>query len=81
MAVLAIVGMLLTAQQILTNPDGLCASFCRLSLSCMSLFIGFCCLPCRMICGYKYKGYTGSDPNNKAVFLQAETYTNDLELT
>ena len=73
--------MLFTAQQLLENPDGLCTSFCRLSLTVASLLMRLCCVPCSLICGYKYKGYTGTDQNNKAVFLQAEEYTNDLDDT
>jgi hypothetical protein len=80
-ALSAIIGMLYTAQQIFEHPDGLCASCCRLSLTVTSLCIRLLCVPCTLICGYRYKGYTGSDPNNKAVFLQAEEYTNELELT
>lgn len=80
-AVLSLIGMLFTAQQLLEKPDGLCASCCRCSLTFCTLCIKMCCLPCSLICGYKYNGYTGSDPSNKAVFLQAEEYTDDLELT
>ena len=81
LAFFGLVGMLVTAQQLFDHPDGLCASCCRLSLTFASLLIRMCCIPCSVLCGFKYKGYTGSDPSNKAIFLQAEEYTDDLELT
>ena len=77
-AVLGIIGMLLTAYQLFENPDGLCASCCRLSLKISSFFLKVICLPCRLCCG-RYSGYHTSDPENRAVFV--EEYTNDLELT
>ena len=77
---LGIVGMLITAQQILEKPDGLCSSLCRLALTFASLIMRLLCVPCTLVCGYKYRGYQGGNPTNKAVFLQAEEYTNDLDL-
>lgn len=77
-AFLGISGMLFTAYQFLENPDGLCASCCRLSLKVVSFLLKLLCLPCR-ICFGRYSGYTGSDPRNRTVFV--EEYTNDLELT
>ncbi len=80
-AFLSIFGMLFTAQQLLERPDGLCANCCRLSLKLATIFMKLCCMPCSLICGYKPNGYTGTDQTNRAVFLQAEEYTDDLELT
>lgn len=77
-AVLGIIGMLLTAYQLFENPDGLCASCCRLSLKISTFLLKVICLPCRLCCG-RYSGYHTSNPENRAVFV--EEYTNDLELT
>lgn len=77
-AVLGIIGMLLTAYQLFENPDGLCASCCRLSLKISTFLLKVICLPCRLCCG-RYSGYHTSDPENRTVFV--EEYTNDLELT
>uniref|UniRef100_A0A7S3QBI5 Uncharacterized protein n=1 Tax=Chaetoceros debilis TaxID=122233 RepID=A0A7S3QBI5_9STRA len=80
-AFFGIVGMLLTAWQLFENPDGLCASCCRLSLKISAFLLKIMCVPCKLCFG-RYSGYTGSDPNNRTVFLEkAELYTNDLELT
>eukprot|EP01083_Nonionella_stella_P237329 832681_1 len=80
-AFLGIVGMLITAWQLFENPDGLCASCCRLSLKVSAFLLKIMCLPCKLCCG-RYSGYTTSDPKNRTVFLEkAEEYTNDLELT
>lgn len=75
---LGIVGMVFTAYQIIENPDGLCASLCRLSIKFSSFLLKIVCLPCRLCCG-KYSGYSTSDPKNRTLFV--EEYTNDLELT
>jgi hypothetical protein len=77
-AVFGIVGMILTAWQLFENPDGLCASCCRLSVKASKFLVKICCLPCKLCCG-RYSGYTSSDPKNRTLFV--EEYTNDLELT
>ena len=51
MAAFAVVGMIFTAYQLDTNPDGICASFCRLMVSLSSCLLKVLCLPCRFICG------------------------------
>jgi len=79
-AFVSIIGMLVTAQQLLEKPDGICANFCRLSLKAATLCMKCCCIPCSLLCGYKPNGYTGTDQTNRAVFLQAEEYTDDLEM-
>ena len=51
MALFAVVGMIFTAYQLDTNPDGICASFCRLMVSLSACLLKVLCLPCRFICG------------------------------
>eukprot|EP00565_Helicotheca_tamesis_P007314 CAMPEP_0185724924 /NCGR_PEP_ID=MMETSP1171-20130828/1274_1 /TAXON_ID=374046 /ORGANISM="Helicotheca tamensis, Strain CCMP826" /LENGTH=564 /DNA_ID=CAMNT_0028392895 /DNA_START=92 /DNA_END=1786 /DNA_ORIENTATION=- len=48
---LAVVLWLLTAHQVMENPDGLCAGICRLCVKCVCLIFKIVCLPCRFICG------------------------------
>jgi hypothetical protein len=79
-AFLSIAFMLFTAAQLLENPNGLCASCCRLTLKTVRLFVKFfCCIPLSFLCGTKYDEYTPSDPLDKSTFLEAEEYTKDLE--
>jgi len=42
--------LLVTAHQVMNNPDGLCAGCCRLTNQCICCFIRIFCLPCRAIC-------------------------------
>jgi len=83
LAFFGIFGMLFTAYSILERPDGLCANVCRLSLKGTEVFLKIICFPFR-VCGLKYRGYTGSkwnDAQDKAVFIQAEDYIHDLEMS
>jgi len=58
---LGIVGMLTVAYQVIENPDGLCANFCRLCLKCVSCSYKVFCLPCRFLCGgHATEGYDAS---------------------
>eukprot|EP00569_Conticribra_weissflogii_P004113 CAMPEP_0171328842 /NCGR_PEP_ID=MMETSP0878-20121228/878_1 /TAXON_ID=67004 /ORGANISM="Thalassiosira weissflogii, Strain CCMP1336" /LENGTH=447 /DNA_ID=CAMNT_0011828723 /DNA_START=13 /DNA_END=1356 /DNA_ORIENTATION=+ len=41
---------LVTAHQVMENPDGLCAGFCRLILKLICCIIRVLCLPCRYLC-------------------------------
>ena len=77
-AFFGVIGMIFTAWQLFENPDGLCASCCRLSIKGSSFLLKIICLPCKLCCG-RYAGYTSSDPKNRTLFV--EEYTNDLELT
>ena len=79
MMVFAFFGMIVTAWQVMENPDGLCASCCRLSVRMSGCLLKALCLPCNVFCG-KYAGYQGTDPTNRAKFLTPEDYTNDLTL-
>jgi len=41
------------AHQMLNNPDGCCASVCRILTRCTCCIMGALCFPCKMICGSK----------------------------
>ena len=47
----AIVGMIFTAWQMSDNPDGIYASLCRLTLTCIHLVFRIIMSPCRKCCG------------------------------
>ena len=79
LVLIAVIGMILTAWQLLENPDGLCSSCCRYSVQISRCMLKVLCLPCSVFCG-KYTGYQGTDPANRAKFLTPEEYTHDLEL-
>mmetsp|Transcript_8620 Transcript_8620/g.23274 ORF Transcript_8620/g.23274 Transcript_8620/m.23274 type:complete len:312 (-) Transcript_8620:749-1684(-) len=66
---------LATAHQMLENPDGCCASICRIFVACFCAILRCVCFPCRTICGC-----TGSS-NRQTHELVDNTFTNDLELT
>merc|ERR1719223_2027970 len=51
MAVFAVFGMIFVAYQLDSNPDGICASFCRLMVSLSSCILKVVCFPCKFICG------------------------------
>ena len=74
-----VIGMILTAWQILENPDGLCSSCCRLSVNISRCLLAVLCLPCNVFCG-KYAGYQGTDRSDRAKFLTPDEYTHDLTL-
>jgi len=56
MSVLAVVGMIFTAYQIDSNPDGICAGLCRLMVSLSACLLKILFLPCRYICGCPSSG-------------------------
>lgn len=47
----AIIGMIFTAWQMSDNPDGIYASLCRLTLTCIQLVFRIIMSPCRKCCG------------------------------
>ena len=47
----AIIGMIFTAWQMSDNPDGIYASLCRLTLTCIQLLCRIIQSPCRKCCG------------------------------
>ena len=80
--VFGILGMLLTAWQLLDNPDGLCASFCRLMVKCVKFFLRIVCLPCTICCqGSQGRYANANNPADNAVFMETENYISDLEMT
>lgn len=80
-AVFGLLGMILTAWQILENPDGLCTSCCRLVVKASSFLLKVMFLPCKLCCN-KSKGYNGTnaaDPNT-SMFVGSEQF-NTMEMT
>eukprot|EP00547_Thalassionema_nitzschioides_P012695 CAMPEP_0194260524 /NCGR_PEP_ID=MMETSP0158-20130606/45556_1 /TAXON_ID=33649 /ORGANISM="Thalassionema nitzschioides, Strain L26-B" /LENGTH=533 /DNA_ID=CAMNT_0039000617 /DNA_START=16 /DNA_END=1617 /DNA_ORIENTATION=+ len=72
---LMILFSVLVAHQMLNNPDGCCASFCRVVTQCTCCIFGTVCFPCRMVCGgNKRRGHT-------RMMNDSNTYGHDLELT
>jgi hypothetical protein len=65
--------LLITAQQIIENPDGCCARLCRFSIA----FWRVVCWPCRKVCcrGKKRRGHTVIADDGYA------GYSHDLELS
>jgi hypothetical protein len=65
--------LLITAQQIIENPDGCCAKICRFSIT----FWRVVCWPCRKVCcrGKKRRGHTVIADDGYA------GYSHDLELS
>jgi len=68
---------LLSAQQLIENPDGCCASICRMFVACICGITRCLCWPCRFICGC-----TGRDRRNHDLIMAGDNnYTHDLELS
>jgi hypothetical protein len=53
----AIIGMIFTAWQMSDNPDGIYASLCRLTLTCIHLVFRIIMSPCRKCCGGGYRNH------------------------
>ena len=78
-ALFGLLGMVFTGWQLLENPQGLCASICRLCVTCFACFCKVIFLPCRLCCD-RHRGYTGSNTMDNSSFLNNE-HTHDLELS
>jgi hypothetical protein len=60
----AITGMIFTAWQMSDNPDGIYASLCRLTLTCLQLVFRIILSPCRKFlpcCGYRNHHLSGTN--------------------
>lgn len=66
---------LFSAQQVIENPDGCCASLCRCSVKFFCFFFKLLCFPCRMCCGNKDRR------SHDLMVGSSDSYTHDLELT
>merc|ERR1712032_325220 len=65
------------AYQLLENPDGCCASLCRISVACVCGFLRCICYPCRTICGC-----TGQSTGPHSIISNEDGhFTHDLELS
>eukprot|EP00536_Pseudo-nitzschia_multiseries_P013895 jgi/Psemu1/310365/fgenesh1_kg.629_\ len=62
------------AYQMLHNPDGCCASICRITVACWCGILRCVCYPCRAMCGC-----TGQQAP-KYEIPDEERFPNDLEL-
>lgn len=68
---------ILTAQQMLENPNGCCVSICRILVALTCGITRCVCYPCRAMCGC-----TNPDRRNHEIMLQSDdNYTHDLELS
>jgi len=64
------------AYQLLENPEGCCASICRIAVACMCGVLRCVCYPCRAICGC-----TGQSTRNHMIVPEDGNFTHDLELS
>mmetsp|Transcript_21620 Transcript_21620/g.51577 ORF Transcript_21620/g.51577 Transcript_21620/m.51577 type:complete len:379 (+) Transcript_21620:151-1287(+) len=64
------------AYQMLENPDGCCASLCRITVACWCGIIRCICYPCRSICGC-----TGGSEAQHMMVPDDGQFTHDLELS
>mmetsp|Transcript_9915 Transcript_9915/g.20728 ORF Transcript_9915/g.20728 Transcript_9915/m.20728 type:complete len:399 (+) Transcript_9915:126-1322(+) len=64
------------AYQMLENPDGCCASVCRISVACWCGIARCICYPCRSVCGC-----TGSPSGDHVMVPGDGGFTHDLELS
>jgi len=64
------------AYQLLENPDGLCASMCRITVACWCGIARCICYPCRSICGC-----TGQSGGQHMIVPDDGHFTHDLELS
>jgi len=72
---LMILFSVIVAHQMLNNPDGCCASICRVITQCTCCIFSTICFPCAMVCGgNKRRGHT-------RMMNDSNTYGHDLELT
>jgi len=64
------------AYQMLENPDGCCASLCRITVACWCGLVRCICYPCRSICGC-------TDPSGGQHMMVPDDghFTHDLELS
>ncbi|VEU37726.1 unnamed protein product [Pseudo-nitzschia multistriata] len=63
------------AYQTLNNPNGICASICRITVACWCGILRCICYPCRAVCGC-----TG-EPTQKYNIPEDGGFSNDLELS
>lgn len=70
--------LIMTAHQMLENPDGCCASICRLVVACQCAITRCVCFPCRLICGST--GRSNQRYSNELGYSRNQ-YSSDLELT
>jgi len=64
------------AYQMLENPDGFCASICRITVAGWCGIIRCICYPCRAMCGC-----TGGSSGGQHMMVPEDGFTNDLELS
>jgi hypothetical protein len=69
--------MIITAHQMVENPDGCCASVCRLITGCTCCIFRTICFPCRACCG----GGGRKRRTRQHQMLGNGNYTHDLELS
>jgi hypothetical protein len=66
--------IIITAHQMMENPDGCCATICRITVACSCALFRLVCFPCRMVCGCTNK-------DRRTHELMQPNYTHDLELS
>mmetsp|Transcript_1430 Transcript_1430/g.1597 ORF Transcript_1430/g.1597 Transcript_1430/m.1597 type:complete len:619 (-) Transcript_1430:1415-3271(-) len=65
------------AYQLLENPDGCCASLCRISVACVSGVVRCVCYPCRALCGCTGQSHV----RHSMISNDDGHFTHDLELS
>lgn len=68
-----------TAYQLLENPEGCCASICRITVACWRGIVLCVCYPCRAICGCTNKQRSGR--HTMVGTADEDGFTHDLELS
>jgi hypothetical protein len=71
---------IITAHQMMDNPDGCCASVCRIIVACQCAITRCVCFPCRLMCGCTGKGRNNQRYSNDLGYSRNQ-YSSDLELT
>merc|ERR1711907_45800 len=64
------------AYQMLENPEGCCASICRITVACVCGVLRCVCYPCRAICGC-----TGQAKRDHMIVPEDGNFSHDLELS
>jgi hypothetical protein len=73
--------LIITAHQMLNNPDGCCASICRILVACNCFVVRFLCFPCRLVCGCNKSDRYSNELREGGRYSQRHDFSADLELT
>jgi len=79
MSSILVFALLLTAQQALNNPDGLCASICRLLIKLLGCICRLVCLPCTLCCGSR-AGHVRGTQHKPMSIPESEFRANEMDM-